>query len=298
MTSGGVERQFQLTVPEGYDATTPLPIVFGLHALSVPHQVVAGITGFTDMAARYEFIGVAPSGRLDGPIPYWLAAPSDDNYDVTFIGDLVDLLDAELCVDPARVYATGMSNGGQMSSLLACQLPERITAVAPVAGVEFPETCRRGPVSVIAFHGTADPIVTYEGGGLNAIQIADVNYWKGNVPPGLPRHDGVDPAMDRWAEHNGCDPEPAEQQVAPEVRRRTWKDCKADTVLYMIDGGGHAWPGKPVPEFEESFGHATTQIDASTLIFEFFFKTSTDGSSRVGIAPFRRTGAFGWLVDR
>ena len=271
MTSGGVERRFQLTVPDSYDGTTPLPIVFGLHALSVPHQVVAGLIGFTDMAPRYQFIGVAPSGRLDGPIPYWLAAPAVDNYDVTFIGDLLDLLEAELCVDPARVYSTGMSNGGQMSSVLACQLPDRITAVAPVAGVEFPETCRRGPVPVIAFHGTADPIVTYDGGGLNSVRISDVNYWKGNVPPGVPPHDGVDAAMERWASHNGCGPDPVEERVAPEVRRRTWKRCRADTVLYMIDGGGHAWPGKPVPQFEESFGHATAQIDASTLIFEFFF---------------------------
>jgi polyhydroxybutyrate depolymerase len=169
------------------------------------------------------------------------------------------------------VYSTGMSNGAQMSSLLACRIPNRITAVAPVAGVEFADACRGRPVPVIAFHGTADPIVTYEGGGLNAARIADVDYWKGNVPPGLPQHHGVDAAMQTWSKHNGCDAKPVEERVAPEVRRRTWRHCKADTILYVIDGGGHAWPGKPVPQFEASFGHATTQIDASTLIFKFLF---------------------------
>lgn len=284
MTSDGVQRQFQLTVPESYDGKTPLPIVLGLHALSVPHQVTTGLIGFADMASRYDFIGVAPSGRLDGPIPYWLAAPTVDNHDVTFIAELLDLLEAELCVDPARVYSTGMSNGGQMSSLLACRLPDRITAVAPVAGVEFPEECRGGPVPVIAFHGTADPIVTYDGGGLNATRISDVIYWKGDIPPGLPQHHGVDAAMRTWASHNGCDPKPVEERVAPEVRRRTWKHCKADTVLYMIDGGGHAWPGKPVPQFEASFGHATTQIDATTLIFQFFFERHGSASRAAGPA--------------
>ena len=274
LTSGGVGRQFQLIIPESYEGREPLPVVLGLHALSIPHTVTAGLIGFADMASRYEFIGVAPSGRLDGTTPYWLAAPTAENYDVVFIGDLLDLMETELCVDPTRVYSTGMSNGGQMSSLLACSLPDRITAVGPVAGVEFSEQCRPGPVPVIAFHGTADPIVTYEGGGLNAARIADTSYWKGDVPADVPEHEGVDAAMRSWASHNGCDGEPVEEQIAPEVRRRTWKRCEADTVLYIIEGGGHAWPGKPVPGFEESFGHATTQIDATTLISDFFFEAS------------------------
>jgi polyhydroxybutyrate depolymerase len=270
MTSEGVERRFQLTVPEGYDGTTPLPVVLGLHALTVSHQVVANMIGFADMAERYEFIGVAPSGRLDGTTPYWLAAPAPDNYDITFIDELLDRLEADLCVDPSRVFATGMSNGGQMSSLLACRLPDRFAAVAPVAGVEFYESCEDGPVPVIAFHGRADPIVTYEGGGLNATRIADVQYWKGDVPDGLPEHEGVDVALATWARHNGCDTTFAEEQVSPSVRRRTWPGCEAETVLYVVDGGGHAWPGKPVPQFEDAFGPGTTEIDGSSLIFEFF----------------------------
>jgi len=59
--------------------------------------------------------------------------------------------------------------------------------------------------------------------------------------------------------------------VSNEVRRRTWQHCKAPTILYLVDGGGHAWPGKPVPAFEKQFGHGTTEIDATKLIFDFFF---------------------------
>jgi poly(3-hydroxybutyrate) depolymerase len=47
--------------------------------------------------------------------------------------------------------------------------------------------------------------------------------------------------------------------------------CRAATILYIVDGGGHAWPGKPVPGFQKTFGHVTTDIDASTLIFQFLF---------------------------
>ena len=58
--------------------------------------------------------------------------------------------------------------------------------------------------------------------------------------------------------------------MSPEVRKRTWQHCRADTILYIVDGGGHAWPGRVVPQFEAMFGHMTTEIDASSLIFQFF----------------------------
>lgn len=271
ITSGGVERVFQLQLPDSYDGATPLPVVLGLHPLTVSNAVVPAISGFADVAQTYDFIAVFPSGRLDGSIPYWHAAPEAESYDVDFVAELLDLLESGLCVDVSRVYSTGMSNGGQMSSLLACRLSERIAAVAPIAGVEFFEECEGEPVPVIAFHGTADPIVTYEGGGLNATTISNTYFWKGDVPPGLPEHGGVDEAMRRWADHNGCDPEPVEERVSPEVWKRTWRGCDAETMLYVVDGGGHSYPGRPVPGFENMFGHTTTDVDATTLMFDFFF---------------------------
>ena len=77
--------------------------------------------------------------------------------------------------------------------------------------------------------------------------------------------------MRSWAEHNGCEPEHTQERVSPEVQLRRWHDCDAETVLYIVDNGGHAWPGKPQPAFEAAFGHGTTDIDASSLLFEFFF---------------------------
>lgn len=280
ITSGGVERKYQLEIPEGYDGTTPFPVVLALHALTVNYAVVPGISGFSDMAERYDFITVAPSGLVDGTTPYWQATVSPENADVTFIGDLLDQLEASLCVDESRVYSTGMSNGAQMSSLLACRYPERIAAVGAIAGVEFYEECDGEPVPVIAFHGTDDFVVTYDGGGLNAETIARLHYWKDEEPPRLPKNKGVDVAMRRWAEYNGCDPDPVEEQVASEVRKQEWQDCEAETTLYIIDGGGHSYPGRPVPGFEDLYGHTTTQIDAAALIFDLFLGDQPAASAR------------------
>ena len=77
----------------------------------------------------------------------------------------------------------------------------------------------------------------------------------------------------RWARRNHCEPTPVDSVVAPDVTRRVYIGCgdNAAVELYTVHGGGHAWPGKPVPQFEKSFGHGTTDIDASALIFSFFF---------------------------
>ena len=61
-----------------------------------------------------------------------------------------------------------------------------------------------------------------------------------------------------------------EEDVAEAIRRFTWEGCEAETILYVQDGGGHAWPGKPMPQFEEMFGPGTTAIDATDLMFAFF----------------------------
>jgi polyhydroxybutyrate depolymerase len=135
MTSSGGERSFRVVVPDGYDGTEPLPVVLGLHGLTVDYRAIPSLSGFDDMADRYDFIGVSPSGMLDGTVPFWVAAPVEPNRDVAYLADLLDLLEDELCIDPSQVFSTGMSNGGQMSSVLACQLGDRITAVAPLAGV-------------------------------------------------------------------------------------------------------------------------------------------------------------------
>lgn len=272
MTSGGQQRAFQLIVPDTYDGTRALPIVFALHPDVISNKVIPPMVGFPDMAATYDFIGVSPSGLVDGTIPYWMAVRTEPpGHDITYFSDLLDLLQTELCVDPSRVYATGMANGAQMASLLACQLGDRITAVAPLAGPEWPTECDGRPVPVMAFHGDEDPFVSYQDDEGDAAQIADRHLWKGNPPPDVPVHEGAEQAMANWAAHNRCDAEPLVENISAEVVRTEWQDCDADTVFYHVVGGGHTWPSRPVPAFEATFGYTTMDIDATRLMFEFFF---------------------------
>lgn len=248
-----------------------MALIFGLHSLTVDYRTVAAMSGFPEMHRRYDFVGVSPSGRADGVPPYWNAAPVADNEDIEFLARLLDHLEATLCIDTGAVFSVGMSNGAQMSSLLACHLSERISAIAAIAGVEFNDPCGGAPVPVIAFHGRADPIVPYSGGGLNSVAIADANWYHGAVPPGTAQPTGVEASMRRWARHNGCDAKVNDRRVTAAVTERVWQHCQAATELYVLDGVGHAWPGKPQPAFESTFGPGTTDVDATALIWEFFF---------------------------
>jgi polyhydroxybutyrate depolymerase len=274
ISSGGKKRAYQLDVPAGYDGTKPYALVFGLHSLTVDYRIVLGMAGFADMHKKYEYIGVSPSG-LVSTVPYWNAAPVADNDDVAFIAHLLDHLEDTLCLDTGKVFSVGMSNGAQMSSLLACRLADRITAIAPIAGVEYNQPCTGGPVPIVAFHGIKDPFVPYKGGGLNSVTIADQNLYHGKVPPETAAPTGVDESMRNWARHNGCGPDYVETRVSHEVRKRVWQHCRAATEIYIVDNGGHAWPGKPQPAFEQTFGHGTTDIDATNLMFSFFFDHKT-----------------------
>jgi polyhydroxybutyrate depolymerase len=265
---------YELDIPDDYDGTSPYAVVLGLHALTVSYKFVPSMTGFA-RGAQFHFIGVSPSGLVDAGTPYWDAAPTRQNYDVTFISDLLDALESTLCIDETKVFSTGMSNGAQMSSLLACRLSGRIRAIAPVSGEEFLAPCTGAPVPIMAFHGTADPILPYAGGGLNATRIAQLYHYNGHLPPGLPTPLGIDASMRRWAAHNHCDPTPTETRVAPHVQKRTWHGCRAATVLYIVDGGGHSWPGQPMPAFEKLFGPGTKEIDATKLMLGFFFDHRT-----------------------
>ncbi len=168
--SSGIARKYLLYVPKSYDKTKPTPLVISIHGfIEWPaHQMQ--ISHWNKLADEHGFIVVYPSGT---GIPLrWDAFPragggNDGLRDVTFISDLIDKLEGDYNIDPTRIYANGLSNGGGMSFLLACKLADRIAAIGGVAGAystPWSECSPSRPVPVIAFHGDADPIVPYEGG--------------------------------------------------------------------------------------------------------------------------------------
>ena len=175
--SSGELRKYLLYVPKSYDPTTPTPLIISLHGFAEwpAHQMQ--ISHWNDLADRHGFIVVYPCGTgfpLRWRIRGDAGTPQDPALDVTFIADLIDKLQSDYNIDPARIFANGLSNGGGMSFLLSCRLAARIAAIGTVSGAFLLpwDDCKPSrPVPLIAFHGTSDPIVPYSGGPSRSFEL-------------------------------------------------------------------------------------------------------------------------------
>jgi polyhydroxybutyrate depolymerase len=202
-------------------------------------------------------------------------APDDEQ----FLSDLLDRLQTLLCIDARRIYGAGYSGGGRMISQYACDHPERLAAIAPVAGLRAgvpmtgpdgpqpdPATCHpERPMPVITFQGTADPVNPYAGGG--------APYWQYGAPA----------AQARWATINGCRQGPRTRRITRHVDQIAYSACRdnADVVLYRVEGGGHTWPGSAamIP-LVPALGPVTFEIDADALMWDFFERYRLRTTSR------------------
>lgn len=296
MTSGGVPREFRRYVPSGYESATPVPVVVDLHGLTMTSAMEAGLTGMETLADTEGFVVVTPQGL--GAIPFWnFVSSGTATDDVAFLGELVDETAASLCIDTSRVYATGISNGGLMSSALGCRLPDKFAAVAPVSGLAFLDDCAGGrPVPIQVVYGTADDVLPYAGGlgtpvrallGSSALDPGVVTPEQQSDEVGSINFKPVEESMADWASLAGCAPAPTEERISPEVVLRTWPGCDggAEVALYLVEGGGHTWPGSPVltggddpvtpidpsgTNVGAAMGHTTDDISATELAWQFF----------------------------
>jgi len=260
----GERRPFILDVPESYDplATGPAALIVNLHGFgsgAEQQRLYSRLQEATDAVV------VTPQGL--GDRPRWSLVPGPDNPDVRFVRHLVTRVSREYCIDPDRIHATGISNGSALSAELACAAPDLFASVALVAATVPPLGCDPATrVPVLAFHGSADPVVPYEGG-----PIASIGFANGlRVPP-------AEEAITRWAVQDGCDPEPTVQPGA-DVTHWRFEGCDADVELYRVEGAGHVWPGAvSTPALDERLGPNTTTIDASALISEWFADHPQEG---------------------
>ena len=297
---GGGDREYRRFVPSGYEPATPLPLVVDLHGLTMTDDMEAAVTGMEPLADEEGFLVVTPQGL--GDIPFWnFISAGIATDDVSFLGELVAQVGDDLCVDTSRVYATGMSNGGLMASDLACRLPDVFAAVAPVDGVTFLDGCEDGPpVSYQAIYGTADNVLPYDGGlggpirgflSSNPLDASEADTEEQEDQISSIAFPPVDDALAKWAERNGCAVEPVEDRISDEVVRRSWPDCDsgAEVVLYVVEGGGHSWPGTPLfnggaaAEADTAAGGLTSvagtttmDISATELAWEFFQRHQLD----------------------
>jgi polyhydroxybutyrate depolymerase len=265
----GETREYLLHVPESYDAARATPLVISMHGTGLWPAGHAAMSGWNAVAEEEGFIVVYPSATSISPVGWpklWRAwedlSGSDDTFaDVRFISDLIDALDARYNIDRARIYANGYSSGGAMANLLACQLADRFAAIGTVATahLSFDACGAFQPVPLIAFHGTADRQVPYEGG--TSAMSADEPW------------DSVRRWTAEWAERNGCERTLSESAIAADVMRVEYSECEsgAIVVLYTIEDGGHTWPGSDPPEWMSGMaGRTTDSIDATRVIWSFF----------------------------
>ncbi|NYJ37072.1 CE1 family esterase [Nocardiopsis aegyptia] len=253
IASGGLDRSYRLHLPDDYSEDHAWPVVMAFHGRGNTGAGTEEFSGLSELPAVVVYPeGVVGSGDRERQAwqgaPY--SAPGVD--DVAFTRDLLDTLEADLCVDQRRVYATGKSNGGGFTGILACAASDRITAIAPVAGAFYPNDLGcdpERPVPVIEFHGTDDATIPYDG----------------NVGRGLP---AIQDWSADWARRNGCRPAPRTTRTEPDITTHHWRGCDrgAQVRHVAIDGGGHTWPGA---DSYSGGGHTTQTIEAHEELWRF-----------------------------
>jgi len=264
---GDAYRSVQLHIPAGHDGETPLPLVFNLHGTGGSAERQELLTGMSAVADEKQFLvagGMAkykfPDGRMAGNVTWNVNLVPDEVNDVEYILAAIDAVDRKVPVDRNRVYLTGFSGGARMSSRLACELSDKIAAVAPVSGVQFAADCKPArQIPIITFHGVKDPLNTYH-------EAADPERNSSWVM-------GVEAAVAKWAENNGCGTQTIAENITDEITQLSYQNCTdgADVILYRIGNGGHNWPGSPTAEMRPArAGITNMDIDASRVIWEFF----------------------------
>ena len=249
----GRTRTYHLYVPESYDGTVAVPLVFDFHGYSSNAGQQRLLSGMTTKADEEGFVTVHGEGI--GGLQSWNGgaccgdAASMDADDVGLVRAILEEVAADVCIDRRRVFATGMSNGGFLSHRLGCEASDIIAAIAPVAGViGIPQDeCTPGrPVPVMHFHGTNDTLVPYGGGGATG-------------SPSVPD------TIAGWRTRDGCTDTSTTTFDMGDSTCEAWSECDggSEVILCTVENGGHWWPGGP---------GSTSNVDATDSMWDFFVR--------------------------
>lgn len=266
ITVDGITRTFVIYQPSGINPAQKLPLIISLHGRLGAGEGEMRFADFRPIADRDKFLVVCPDG-IDRSWNDGRNTPAHKKgiNDVKFIDELITYMIKNYHADPERVYVTGMSNGGFMTSRLACQLYNRIAAVAIVAASmdEGMDYSPQHPMPVMYIQGTADPLVPYSGGEMKG------------AGGEIYSHEDM---LRTWARTDGCRSTPLYEHLKPEVddgtsiTRETFTNpaSGAEVIGYTVMGGGHTWPGgtQYLPRFV--IGRLSHNLNACEVIWDFF----------------------------
>ena len=257
--SDNLPRDFFVYIPEKYGTGEgPAPLILSLHGYTSTARTNLSYSGFQRLADEEGFLIVYPQGTIlpttqetHWNVGGWTVGSETD--DVVFIGELLDHLEKNLSIDRTRIYSTGMSNGGFMSYELACQISERIAAIASVTGSMTPQTYTNcaptRSVPVLQIHGLQDFVVPYAGNGI--------------MTP-------IDEVIRYWSKQNNCSQRPETFQIPDSTgdgfggNRKIFGRCDSDTTVELItlEAMSHEWP-------IANSSYRSHDLDAATEIWEF-----------------------------
>jgi polyhydroxybutyrate depolymerase len=276
--SNGLERTYRIHIPSSLPENATPALVFALHGgggTGDGMERTLTLGGFNTLADQYNFIVVYPDGIEknwnDGRKNLTDQAHQQNIDDVGFFTDLIDNLTNEFNIDPHRIFVTGISNGAMMSYRIGFEIPEKIAAIAPVAGAIPTDlldyNISDAPISVCIISGTLDPLVPWDGG-----IVGTPRNPRGTVI-------SVPESALFWVTHNNCSRLP-NSTVLPDIdpTDHTWvqQDIysegtdNTEVALYTIFNGGHTWPDGYQYLPEVLIGRTCHDINANTVIWEFF----------------------------
>lgn len=271
-------RTYHVRLPKTYDAKRATPVVLVLHGAGTNGKIMEFFCGMSNQADKSGFVAVYPNGTGAAETfltwnagqfpPATKGAKRPD--DIGFLTALLDDLETVVHVDRKRVFVAGLSNGGMMAYRAAAEMSDRFAAMASVAGtLTLGDWRPKQPMPVLHIHGDQDRLVPFEGTKIkNAYML---------FPP-------IDDVMKICAKANGCKSEPTvtvleKTQDQYRVEKRDYGKGKsgAEVVLYMVEKGGHVWPGRAAPTM---LGPSTKNLDSNAVIWEFFSRYQRDARAR------------------
>lgn len=273
MEYGGRKRRYIVHVPPGYNRERPVPVVMFFHGGGASAINSRSWLGFDPLADQKGFITVYPYGtgilarklltfNAGSCCGYAMKHRIDD---VGFTRAMLDELGRSFCVDPRRLFSTGYSNGAMMSYRLACEMPDRIAAIGPVAGTLATniQCAPSRPVSVMHIHGTGDPYEPFKGG-------KGEKSFPGRGEKTVFR--SVEDTLTTWAGLIGASTTPRLTETRGADTRYVYSGGRSgsEVVLWRIQGGGHTWPGARTMPMDSMLGPINRDISATQLLWEFF----------------------------